>query len=226
MAKQYKSKYTGAQIDKAVGDVLEGRVGEVPAERKVGGVNLENDTANLQGYTWTEGQTMAQKMSAIEQAIDDKQAKIDAGHILTNSLPVDFITRIHQDPTQVATWKEYPEASGVPAGTNSEQAEAQPRSGYIPYDKDLTTNGKQYLIVYEGNAAQALEVTFGGGYSPITTSMFTNDGDGTTQNDPYAKMSDIKLASALTASVTVGDSWPAGTSIETILRALLDPQQP
>jgi hypothetical protein len=51
MAKQYKSKYTGAQIDKAVGDVLEGRVGEVPAERKVGGVNLENDTANLQGYT-------------------------------------------------------------------------------------------------------------------------------------------------------------------------------
>jgi hypothetical protein len=61
--------------------------------------------------------------------------------------------------------------------------------------------------------------------------MFTNDGDGTTSNDPYAKMSDIKLANALTASVTVGgitsgDSWPAGTSIETILRALLDPQQP
>lgn len=154
-----------------------------------------------------------------------------AGHILTNSLPADFITRIHQNPTQVATWKEYPEASGVPAGTNSEQAEAQPRSGYIPYDKDLLTNGKQYLIVYEGNAAQAIEVTFGGGYSPIPTSMFQNDGDGTTQNDPYAKVSQTKLSSALTASVTVGgitsgDSWPAGTSIETILRALLDPQQP
>lgn len=154
-----------------------------------------------------------------------------AGHILTNSLPADFITRIHQNPTQVTTWKEYPEESGTPVGTNSEQADAQPRSGYTPYDKDLTTNGKHYLIVYEGNAAQAIEVTFGGGYSPIPTSMFTNDGDGTTQNDPYAKMSDIKLASALTASVTVGgitsgDSWPTGTSIETILRALLDPQQP
>lgn len=86
MAKQYKSKYTGAQIDKAVGDVLEGRVGEVPAERKVGGVNLENDTANLQGYTWAEGQTMAQKISAIEQDIDDKQAKIDADHKLSQSL--------------------------------------------------------------------------------------------------------------------------------------------
>lgn len=86
MAKQYKSKYTGAQIDKAVGDVLEGRVGEVPAERKVGGVNLENDTANLQSYTWAEGQTMAQKMSAMEQDIDDKQAKIDENNKLSEEL--------------------------------------------------------------------------------------------------------------------------------------------
>ncbi len=86
MAKQFKSKYTGAQIDKAVGDVLEGRVCEVPAERKVGGVNLENDTANLQDYTWAEGQTMAQKISAMDQAINGKQAKIDAEHKLSQEL--------------------------------------------------------------------------------------------------------------------------------------------
>lgn len=92
MAKQYKSQYTGAQIDKAVGDVLSGRVGgEVPKERKVGGVDLQNDTANLQDYTWAEGQTMAQKIGAMDQAIDNKQAKIDAEHKLSQSL-VDGLT--------------------------------------------------------------------------------------------------------------------------------------
>ena len=55
----------------------------------------------------------------------------------------------------------------------------------------MTTNGKHYLIVYEVNAAQAIEVINGAGYSPIYTSMFVNDGDSLTQNDPYAKISDI-----------------------------------
>jgi len=151
-----------------------------------------------------------------------------AGYVLTNSAPADFLTRLHQDPEQVTSWREYPEESGVPAGTNSEQAYVQPRTGYTPYDIDITTNGKLYLIVYEGNAGQALEVTDGAGYTPITTSMFQNDGDGLTQNDPYAKVSQVTLSSALTATVavggvTVGDSWPAGTSLETILRAILAP---
>lgn len=110
MAKQYKSKYTGAQIDKAVGDVLEGRVGEVPAERKVGGVNLENDTANLQSYTWAEGQTMAQKMSAMEQDIDDKQAKIDENNKLSEEL-VDGLTDDLADKVEKTT-----EIGGVQIG--------------------------------------------------------------------------------------------------------------
>ena len=130
-----------------------------------------------------------------------------AGHILTNTIPSDFSTKVHQNPSQVSSWYEYPEASGTPYGTNSEQANVLPKTGYTPYDKDLTTNGKHYLIVYEVNAAQAIEVVNGGGYSPITTSMFVNDGDGTTQNDPYAKISDI------TTPTFVATTFNPGTAI-------------
>ena len=105
-----------------------------------------------------------------------------AGHILTDTTPSDFNTKVHQNPTQVATWYE---AASV---SDSEQADVLPKTGYTPYDKDLTTNGKHYLIVYEVNAAQAIEVINGGGYSPITTSMFVNNGDGTS---PYARLSDL-----------------------------------
>ena len=114
-----------------------------------------------------------------------------AGHILTNTIPSDFSVKIHQNPSQVSSWYEYPEESGTPYGTNSEQANVLPKTGSTSYDKDLTINGKHYLIVYEVNAAQAIEVVNGGGYSPITTSMFVNDGDGLTQNDPYAKVSQL-----------------------------------
>ena len=106
-----------------------------------------------------------------------------AGHILTDTAPSDFNISMHQESP--ATWYE---ATSV---SDSEQADVLPKTGYTPYDKDLTTNGRHYLIVYEVNAAQAIEVINGGGYSPIYTSMFVNNGDGTTQNDPYAKVSQL-----------------------------------
>ena len=124
-----------------------------------------------------------------------------AGHILTDTAPSDFNTKVHQNPTQVSTWYE---AASV---SDSEQADVLPKTGYTPYDKDLTTNGKHYLIVYEVNAAQAIEVIYGGGYSPITTSMFVNDGDGTS---PYARLSDLPAAQ-------VNADWNASSGVAEIL---------
>ena len=126
-----------------------------------------------------------------------------AGHILTNSDPEVFASRVQ-------TWSgtkftEYPESGGDQPGTNSEQADVQPKTGWHAYDKDITTNGKHYLIVYEVNAMQAIEVTNGGGYAQIPTSMFLNDGEGGSPADPYAKMSDISSALPTHTSDLIND---------------------
>jgi len=52
---------------------------------------------------------------------------------------------------------------------------------------------------------QAIEVTNGGGYAQIPTSMFLNDGEGGSPADPYAKMSDISSALPTHTSDLIND---------------------
>lgn len=47
-----------------------------PKTRKVGGVSLENDTDNLQGYTYDTNQTLKQKIDAMDNAIGGKQTQL------------------------------------------------------------------------------------------------------------------------------------------------------
>lgn len=96
-----------------------------------------------------------------------------AAYILTNTTPEDFASKVASYTRDLT---EYPE-SGADVGTNSEQADVQPRQGYTPYNLRLTTNGKHYLIVYEGNATQGITVTTEAGYNPLTTSLLECDGN-------------------------------------------------
>lgn len=117
------------------------------------------------------------------------QAVSRIGYILTDSLPTDFESRV--TTTGSGNIWEYNEPSGTAPGTHSEQAVMQPHSGYDIFDGDIITNGRPYLIVYEGNSTQALVVSYGGGYTPITTSMFVNDGEGGSPVDKFAKVSEL-----------------------------------
>ena len=96
-----------------------------------------------------------------------------AAYILTNTTPEDFASKVASYTRDLT---EYPE-SGADVGTNSEQADVQPRQGYTPYNLRLITNGKHYLIVYEGNATQGITVTTEAGYNPLTTSLLECDGN-------------------------------------------------
>ena len=111
------------------------------------------------------------------------------GYILTESLPSDFNTRITSSGS--GNIYEYPEPQGTPAGTHSEQANMQERNPSQFYDIDITTNGRSYLIVYEGNSFQGAIVSYPGGYAPIPTSMFVNDGEGGSPLDPFVTESDL-----------------------------------
>ena len=124
-----------------------------------------------------------------------------AGRILTNTDPTWFKNRIQ---TYDRKFYVYDESEGA-AGTNSEQAYMQPRNPGTYYDLDITTNGKHYLYVYEGNSSQSVVVTYGGGITQVPTSLLYNDGEGGSPADPFAKMSDVNGALPTRTSDLIND---------------------
>lgn len=106
-----------------------------------------------------------------------------AGYILTNTDPSTFATKVRS--TGTSTWYEATNAE------DSEQPHCEPKDGWHAYDLDITNGGKSYLIVYEVNAHQSVVVSSSNAYYPIPTSLFTNDGEGGTPVDPFAKVSEI-----------------------------------